>query len=352
MLISPMPAATRLRTSGKLGDLNPYPYPMTLYNSAGWLAYGYGSANPYLFPSNFLGFLGGIYFTMTAHAVAPRHIQDRLLGVVLCAGLHFMTLGIVATFALEHSVAEQMWGINAIAILMVYYLIPLSTMFQILRTHNAASIYPPLAAAAVANGGLWTIYGFAIGDVNLWLPNLFGAVLGCVQLLLRVFLGSRPESGAPQPLPLHEPPEDHPAAKHPGAKLPPGVSGRRSSILALLHPFHPHSHDPVPGSSGPGTPGTGSGPGNGTAGGPGGANPSQGAGGAKAGTGAGGYAAPSPFDLEASSGTGGAGAGFAGPGMGPGAAGLGPGGGVAVTATALHPKLQQAASNASVTLRQ
>ncbi len=40
--------------------------------------------------------------------------------------------------------------------------IPLSTMVNIVRTRNAASIYPPLAATAIANGTLWTVYGLAV----------------------------------------------------------------------------------------------------------------------------------------------------------------------------------------------
>lgn len=50
-------------------------------------------------------------------------------------------------------------GISAIVWLMVYYLIPLSTMVKIVRTKDASSIYMPLAFAAALNGGLWTVYG-------------------------------------------------------------------------------------------------------------------------------------------------------------------------------------------------
>jgi hypothetical protein len=42
---------------------------------------------------------------------------------------------------------------------MLYYVIPLSTMIQIVRQHDASSIYLPLAIAAALNGGMWTIYG-------------------------------------------------------------------------------------------------------------------------------------------------------------------------------------------------
>ncbi|PNH08420.1 Bidirectional sugar transporter N3 [Tetrabaena socialis] len=171
--------------------------------------------------------------------------QDRILSILLTAAAHIMLMGLLGLFAMTHAAAERM-GTSAVIVLMAYYLIPLSTLPDIVRSRNAASIYPPLAAAAIANGGLWTIYGFALKDVNIWLPNLFGAVLGVMQLLLRLTYGGGavPTGGGPLLSPERkaacEPPEAHPAAKHPSAKE------RRQSILQLLHPHHARSHELAP----------------------------------------------------------------------------------------------------------
>ena len=45
----------------------------------------------------------------------------------------------------------------------MYYVIPLSTMVTIVRHKDASSIYLPLAATAILNGGMWTIYGLVSG---------------------------------------------------------------------------------------------------------------------------------------------------------------------------------------------
>ncbi|GLI64298.1 hypothetical protein VaNZ11_007521 [Volvox africanus] len=262
MLISPVPAVLKLRATGKLGDLNPLPLPLTAYNAMGWLAYGIATSNAYLFPSNFIGFVAGIFFTLTAHSAAPRQTQDRIMGIMLLGSVHFITMSIIALFGLTRVAAERMWGTNAIVILMVYYIVPLSSMYDIIRRKNAISIYPPLAIGAIANGGLWTVYGFALRDINLWLPNLFGAVIGVIQLILRGVYGAVPEPlpGLPNPAvpggtspkaPIKpvvkggpdgsvEAPEQHPSAKHPAAK-----ESRRSSILMLLNPYHHASHEDV-----------------------------------------------------------------------------------------------------------
>ncbi len=56
-------------------DINPLPYPMTVVNGAGWVAYGFAIANPYIFPANVVGFLAGVFFTFTAFACAPKQVR-------------------------------------------------------------------------------------------------------------------------------------------------------------------------------------------------------------------------------------------------------------------------------------
>lgn len=47
---------------------------MTVVNAAGWVAYGFAVANPYIFPANVVGFLAGVFFTFTAYAAAPKQV--------------------------------------------------------------------------------------------------------------------------------------------------------------------------------------------------------------------------------------------------------------------------------------
>ncbi|KAG2442223.1 hypothetical protein HYH02_009707 [Chlamydomonas schloesseri] len=196
MLVSPFPAVLRLRAAGKLGDTNPLPYPMTVVNAAGWVAYGFTIANAYVIPANAVGFLAGVFFTFTAYGCAPKQVQDRIAAIMVAASAHIIMLGLIGCFALSREAAARMWGTSAVVILMIYYFVPLSTMVHIVRTRNAASIYPPLAATAIANGLMWSVYGFAVMDINLWLPNVFGSIIGVVQLLLRLMYGAKPTAAA------------------------------------------------------------------------------------------------------------------------------------------------------------
>lgn len=62
---------------------------------------------------------------------------------------------------------------------------------QVVRKRDASSILYPLAVASTINGGAWTVYGlFGIQDPLVWGPNLAGAMLGVVQLVLRAVYGA------------------------------------------------------------------------------------------------------------------------------------------------------------------
>ena len=71
---------------------------------------------------------------------------------------------------------------------------PLSTMFEVLSSANAASIYAPLTATQCANCAMWTIYGLGIGDVWVYGPNGTGLLLGLVQLALKLAFPSLPKT--------------------------------------------------------------------------------------------------------------------------------------------------------------
>jgi uncharacterized protein with PQ loop repeat len=63
---------------------------------------------------------------------------------------------------------------------------PLAGFLGILRTRDASSIYFPLALATLTNSTLWLSYGIAIRDVYISLPNVFGVILACAQIGLKV----------------------------------------------------------------------------------------------------------------------------------------------------------------------
>ncbi|KAK9815217.1 hypothetical protein WJX72_000111 [[Myrmecia] bisecta] len=66
MFLSPLAAVRKAAAVGYLGDLNPLPFPMTLANCAGWICYGLLTQDTYVLLANELGFLLGMFYTLTA----------------------------------------------------------------------------------------------------------------------------------------------------------------------------------------------------------------------------------------------------------------------------------------------
>ncbi|KAL6754877.1 hypothetical protein V8C86DRAFT_2689310 [Haematococcus lacustris] len=194
MLLSSIPNVLLLRRTRQMGDINPLPYPFTALNCLGWVVYGLVMKDPWISPANIVGCCAGVAFTCVALSVADHKTQDLVLVLMTTAVAYFSILGMVGVFGgLSLKQVQQMWGIQSVLVLMLYYAMPLSSMLKVVRSRNAASIYLPLAAAAIANGTMWSLYGaFGTHDPNLWVPNAFGALLGCVQVGLRLAYGGRP----------------------------------------------------------------------------------------------------------------------------------------------------------------
>jgi solute carrier family 50 protein (sugar transporter) len=79
---------------------------------------------------------------------------------------------------------KSMWGFTANGILLIYYAAPLSTIIVVVRSRSSATLYWPLAVANTVNGVLWLIYGLAISDLFIAVPNGVGAVFSLVLLAL------------------------------------------------------------------------------------------------------------------------------------------------------------------------
>jgi solute carrier family 50 protein (sugar transporter) len=67
---------------------------------------------------------------------------------------------------------------------LAFYSAPLSAVGQIIRTKDASPLYPPMVVMSLVNGLLWTVYGLAIGEMGVALPNGIGAFLSLCQLAL------------------------------------------------------------------------------------------------------------------------------------------------------------------------
>ena len=112
------------------------------------------------------------------------------------ASHELMVLGISAFWLCLFTVvvfSQQVWakstrlllvGVAVNANLIFFYGAPLSKIATVLETKTSKLIHVPTMIFSLMNGALWFVYGLAVSDPFIAVPNGFGAVLGIIQVIL------------------------------------------------------------------------------------------------------------------------------------------------------------------------
>ena len=187
MFFSSFKELQKYRRLNEWGSLNSHPYPIVVCNCIGWMMYGSVIKDYWVFVSNVPGVLVSVYALMialTLHASNEKKRKElEKMTLVSCALLSAMgfVLGVVMHDEKEGK-KRFASGIFCNVVLAMYYASPLSEMRQIILERDASSLYWPMSVAITVNGFSWAAYGFALRDWFLVSPNMFGGVLGVVQL--------------------------------------------------------------------------------------------------------------------------------------------------------------------------
>jgi solute carrier family 50 protein (sugar transporter) len=168
-----------------LGSLNPAPFVSIFLNCVLWASYGLMKHDIYLFLSNSQGVVLGCFFTLTALQLADaagRRLLERAF--VACMALLLLIALLAGFAAASRSTAEKIVGACCTLAALAFYAAPLSTLAEVVRTKNAASLSLPLCLASLANAALWSVYGAAMSDPAILVPNLPGILCAALQLVL------------------------------------------------------------------------------------------------------------------------------------------------------------------------
>ncbi|KAL3130843.1 hypothetical protein ABBQ38_000175 [Trebouxia sp. C0009 RCD-2024] len=185
MFLSPLKAVLDMRKHGRLGELNPIPFPVVIANCMAWVAYALVSKDPYVFLANDPGLLLGLFYTFSAYGYADTKTRNKLTALILIFAVALSGVALAMTcMTLSKDEKLLIWGITANVVLLIYYSAPLTTIKQVIVTRSSASLYWPLCMMNVLNGILWFGYGRALQNRFIWVPNAVGAALGLLQLSL------------------------------------------------------------------------------------------------------------------------------------------------------------------------
>ena len=105
--------------------------------------------------------------------------------MMVCIVVPVLLMGSLgALFRASSSTLETVMGYCCNTFAIGFFAAPLSTMVDVVKTRNAASLTAPLSIMITLNGSFWTAYGIAVSNLFIVVPNAIGAVCGIVQCLL------------------------------------------------------------------------------------------------------------------------------------------------------------------------
>ncbi|KAL6753509.1 sugar efflux transporter for intercellular exchange-domain-containing protein [Haematococcus lacustris] len=196
MFVSPLHAIQHVRKKQCLGELNPLPLVAIIANCMVWLIYGCFTRDPYIIAPNGPGLMLGVFFSFSAYGFAGHKMRDLVLWALLFFTALISSASIyICLYVTDHQGQVKAAGYQAVAVLLLYYAAPLSSLAEVLRSWSCISLHAPLSAMSCANGALWVTYGLAVQDPFVWGPNAVGAAFGLLQLLLLAVLPRRPHEG-------------------------------------------------------------------------------------------------------------------------------------------------------------
>lgn len=201
LFFSPLAAAHKAVAHGSLGTLNPIPFPLVAANCGGWVAYAITTKDPYVFLANAPGVIVGLYMMMISLRLSDTQTANRIILLVLMSAALLEAVGFLGAMGvLLHNDLKRLWGLVANGILLVFYASPLSSLLKVFQTRSNASIHLTMAVMTILNSALWVVYGLAIKNAYIWVPNSVGGILGLVQVILYIVFSGKKRSDIDEPL--------------------------------------------------------------------------------------------------------------------------------------------------------
>lgn len=105
--------------------------------------------DPYIYASNILNHLLGIYYLLTTFRLTPTPRARHILLAVIISGILYIYLGALIAFLVITDVPtrETFYGSWAVAMLVVFYGSPLASIYKVVKERDASCIQLPLAIA-------------------------------------------------------------------------------------------------------------------------------------------------------------------------------------------------------------
>uniref|UniRef100_A0A7S3L1Q6 Sugar transporter SWEET1 n=1 Tax=Amphora coffeiformis TaxID=265554 RepID=A0A7S3L1Q6_9STRA len=127
----------------------------------------------------------GVSTSILAPAAKRLESHERLVLALMLVWMGVLSC-VIAAKSWDDDLRQMVLGLTVNCNLVFFYGAPLSTIRQVLTTRSSRWLHGPTMLRNTANGVFWTVYGLAVLDPYVAVPNGLGALLGFVQMILWV----------------------------------------------------------------------------------------------------------------------------------------------------------------------
>ncbi|CAH2070463.1 unnamed protein product [Thlaspi arvense] len=189
VFLAPVPTFVRICKKKSTEGFQSLPYLSALFSALLWIYYAMqkDGSGFLLITINAVGcFIETIYIVLfVTYANKKTRISTlKVLGLLNFLG--FAAIVLVCELVTKGSTREKVLGGICVGFSVIVFAAPLSIMRVVVRTRSVEFMPFSLSLFLTLSAVTWLFYGLAIKDFYVALPNVLGAFLGAVQMILYV----------------------------------------------------------------------------------------------------------------------------------------------------------------------
>jgi len=182
MFSSGIPDVKQMLSARATGNVQFLPFLMCCINCSAWLIYGRLKDNQTIFFVNLVGALSQAFYMVIyiLYSTMQRALMKlTILSFFIFYLVYYMTM---ASFTVDE--ALNIFGSICCIITCLMFASPLTEIKTVIYNKSTATISYPLTITSFLCGASWTLYGLAMNDYYVIIPNLMGLSTSLVRIYL------------------------------------------------------------------------------------------------------------------------------------------------------------------------
>jgi len=182
MFSSGIPECLQMRKEKSTGNVAYLPYLMTCVNCVAWMSYGKLNGNMTLIMVNAVGATLQIIYLAVFLSVAKEKTPLVRKSVITFTSLWLINMSIRSS--MSDKTAVEVFGTICCVITVLMFVSPLAELKTVTANKSTATLSFPLTVTSFLCGFFWTLYGFAMSDNYIIIPNILGLATSLVRFYL------------------------------------------------------------------------------------------------------------------------------------------------------------------------